>query len=427
MPDFTVVEGRKSSLYNLFEEYKLSSCQVTNTRLMGALAMKIVWHKPEQTSSRLYQIIHLDYSEYGIDEYLEFECTPGDENYVQNKEEMNYYWEHFLNVMGGEAIKVRPAVMLRLIDSAMKLAGDDINREYDTEELRDFRHYALRRLGLMTSALEKEGIRAGDCSTLDAIEQTSVHELSTNATINYFLMRLADCDFEAAAYLSDYSAEELAESPLAAPGVQTLVRNTISKVSRRDDPKGDKSLRMYTCKLTTLSRSGYYHGSASIRLDGGRRDLSVVDFEIGDMLKLSDYESAMQLAQPEFITVFECKDEILDGFDGMLIAPLASSDLSAVGNGWLYTIYNKDNSHVDKAEYRLGDDVYGYALLTMGGELILMSHDLSRISILDEATFFSVYAPSISVKGRYRLDNPVFQTLCRTSGLYFDDLIEPEE
>ena len=118
---------------------------------------------------------------------------------------------------------------------------------------------------------------------------------------------------------------------------------------------------------------------------------------------------------------------MLNGCDARHISQLARAEQKACENGWVYTIYNQSNTHVEKSEYRLGDDVYGYALLTIGGELILMSHDLSRISMLDDAAVFSIYSPYLSIKGRYRLDSPVFHTLCHTPGVLFDDLIEPDE
>ena len=81
---------------------------------------------------------------------------------------------------------------------------------------------------------------------------------------------------------------------------------------------------------------------------------------------------------------------------------------------------------MDTSSYRLNDDVYGFALITIAGELVLMSNELRYISMLDDSIIFSMYSPFISTKGRYRLDTPVFQTLCGAAGLMFDDLVEPE-
>lgn len=427
--ELKVIEGRQSSLYNHFREYELASCRATTSRLMGVVALKITWYKPGDASSRYHQILHLDYSEYGIDEYLEFECIPGNDNYAESKEAVKTRWNNFINVIGEAPINISTACMLRLIESALPLAEEGRPREYDSEENIRFRRYALRRLALMKEALEERGITGDACSSLEAIESVSAHNLGQYATINYFLMRLADRDFEAAAYLSDLSEEELRGSMLAQHGVQTLMRNSITRLSKKDNPRAADKLRMYSCRLTTLAKNGYYHTSLNIWLDGGRtsRDAIVTGLDIGSMTHMSAYESAMQIVQPEYITVFSCHDNMLNGFDARHISQLARAEQKACENGWVYTIYNQSNAHVEKSEYRLGDDVYGYALLTIGGELILMSHDLSRISMLDDAAVFSIYSPYLSIKGRYRLDSPVFHTLCHTPGVLFDDLIEPDD
>ena len=425
---FSVIEGRLSDRYNHFEEYEFDTCQATDTRLMGVVAMKVSWRGRENPRSRYFQVIHLDYSEYGIDEYLEFECIPGSETYKENKDDMNYYWRHFTSVMGGNVISISADKMLRLIDMAMPLAGDDIDREYDNDENREFRSYAAVRLGLMRDALEEEGFSAENCTPEDALRSASLRKLAACETINYFIMRLVDRDFDAASLLSSIDQSELRKSELAGPGIQTLIKNSIKKSNRQTDPPADGTSTPYRCRMTTLGRNGYYHATFVTYLSGDYRakDSVVTQLDVGSVVKLSDYESAIQVSRREYLTVFEVPDDILDGFDGRYISPLASCDPSVVPNGWLYTIYNKDNSHVNKAEYRIGDDVYGYALLSIGGEFVLMSNDMSRISMLDNATAMSYYAPYMKLSGRYLIDTPIFHTLCHSHGAYFADLIEPK-
>lgn len=424
---FRIVEGRLSDRYNHFDEYAFMSCQATDTRLMGVVALKVTWRGREKSRARYYQIIHLDYSEYGIDEYLEFECVPGTDTYKQNKDDMNYYWDHFTGVMGGDTVNIPPSVMLRLIEMAIPLAGDNIDREYDDPGNAEFREYALMRLDMMRSALQKEGVMSAASDPEEAMRAVSEKRLGSCAVINYFIMRLIDRDFDAAAMLSTIGRDSLEENELVQPGVQTLIKSSIKKSNEETDPPADGVSHPYRCKITTLGRNGYYHSTFVIYLssDYRSRDAVITQLDVGSVLKLSEYESAIQIARKEYLTVIQCPDEIINGFDGRYIAPLAGVEPSVVPNGWLYTIYNKDNSHVNKTEYRLGDDVYGYALLNIGGELILMSNELTRINMLDNATMMSLYAPYMKVKGRYLIETPIFHTLCHTHGAFFEDLIEP--
>ena len=118
---------------------------------------------------------------------------------------------------------------------------------------------------------------------------------------------------------------------------------------------------------------------------------------------------------------------MLESFNPSYIKPFADSVPQETPNGLLFTAYRQDNMHVDRDEYRLEDDVIGYALLSAAGELILMSHNFTDITKLDNSVIFSAYAPYITIKGRYRLDSSVLQTLCVASGLLFEELLEPKD
>lgn len=428
MAELKLIYGKKSDKYNHFSEYDFESCRAVCARLMGVVALKVTWKSKDKHRSRLYQVMHLDYSEYGVDDYQEFICTPGEEDYGEKKEEMNGLWNRFVAVMGSSVKDIDPSVMLRLIEDAMPLASEGMQREYDSDENKEFRAYAKLRLGFMTDALNSVGITSADCSSRDAIEETSPLKLSAFETINYFIMRLVDCDYPAASYLSSINLEELRDTGLTDAGIQTLVRSDIKIGDKKKDPPEDGYSFPFLCRITTLGRDAYYHATFVIWLSGSHRTTNpvVTDIKAGSVIRLSDYEAAMQVSRAEYLTVFDCKDEMMTGFDPKYIGPFANSAATMVPNGWLYTAYKGNNNHVDTSAYRLNDDVYGYGVLTIGGELVLMSNDLRSISMLDDAAIFSLYAPFLSTKGRYRIDSSVFQTLCQVPGAMFNDLVEPE-
>ncbi len=429
MAELKLIHGKQSIKYNHFRDYTFESCRAVCARLMGVVALKVTWRGTENRRERLYQVIHLDYSEYGIDDYQEFLCMPGSDDYAERRETMNSLWTQYIAVMGSELTDLDEACMLRLIEDALKLAGEDVVREYDDEENKEFRAYARLRLGLMQDALNSLGITSADCGSMDAIETVSPIKLTAYETINYFIMRLVDCDLPAAKYLSQMDEDQLRATGLMDAGIQTLVRCDIKRSSKEVDPPEDRMSFPFRCTVTALARDAYYHYTLVIWLTGNHRSKNplVSDIKLGSSIKLSDYEAAMQITRPEYLTVFDCKDDMLRGFDSKYVGPFANSAATAVPNGWLYTAYKGNNSHVDSSSYRLNNDVYGYALLTIAGELVLMSNDLHHISMLDDATIFSMYSPFISTKGRFRIDTPVFQTLCQAAGVTFDQLVEPGE
>jgi len=429
MAELKLIHGKQSIKYDHFKDYDFESCRAVCARLMGVAALKVTWRAKDNRRARFYQVMHLDYSEYGIDDYQEFICTPGSPDYGEKKEEMNGLWGRFVGVMGSDTTEIDASCMLRLIEDALLLASEDAPREYDNEENKEFRAYARLRLGYMQDALNCEGITSADCSSRDAIEEISPRRLSAYETINYFVMRLVDLDFPAASYLSSMSMDDLRSSALTDAGIQTLVRSDIERSDRRRDPSDDGTSFPFRVRVTTLAKDAYYHSTFVIWLNGNYRAANplVTDLKVGSVIKLSEYEAAMQISRPEYITVFDCKDDMLRGFDPKYIGPFENSVATMVPNGWLYTAYKGNNSHVDTSSYRLSDDVYGYAVLTIAGELVLMSNDLRHISMLDDATIFSLYAPFLNTRGRYRIDTSVFQTLCHVPGAMFEELVEPGE
>lgn len=428
MEELKLIHGKRSIRYNLFRDYTLAGCRAVCARLMGVVALKISWRSRNDEKALLYQILHLDYSEYGIDEYREFECIPGEDDYKLKKDSMKLLWDRFTSVMGSELTDISAPCMLRLIESALRLCGDDINRSYDSEENADFRRYALLRLGLMKEALSEDGIDSESCSEEEAIAELSPLNLTAFETINYFIMRLVDRDFPAAKALSSIDMEDLRSCELASPGRQTLVSCSIAISDRRKDPPSDGESYPFRCRITTEAEDAYYHSTFVIWLSGNHRAKNplVTEVKVGSLMKLSEYEAALQMNRNEYITVFKCSESMLAGFDIRYIFAFEHSLSTTVPNGILFTAYKRDNSHVDSSEYRLEGDVLGYALLSIAGELILMSHDLHSITKLDDSAIFSIYSPSMTALGRYRLDTSVFQTLCTSEGLIFDDLVEPE-
>ncbi len=398
------------------------------SRLMGVTALKLTWQGKADRRERFYQVMHLDYSEYGIDDYQEFECIPGNPDYSSKKREMNGLWNHYISVMGSELVSIDDSCMLRLVANALELAGRDLDREYDDDENVRFRAFAAMRLGLMRDALSSRGITEADCSLHDANETISPLRLSAYETINYFVMRMVDRDFDGASLLTTINKSDLADVELAQYGIQTLIRCDISKGGRKGADKAHEGSTAFRCKITTLARDSYYHFTFMIWLSGNYRSKNplVTDIKVGSVIRLSEYEAAMQIDRAEYITVFSCADSMLNGFDPKHVGPIANAAPQAVPNGWLYTAYKPNNSHVDSAHYRMDEDVYGYMLLSIPGELVIMSPDLNNISMLDDAMVFSLYSPFINTKGRYKIDSSVFQTLCRSQGALFEDLVVPE-
>ena len=60
MKKFKVINGGLSEEKNIFSDMTVSSCKATNTRLMGVVALHIIW---DNRGNEFHQLFHLDYSE----------------------------------------------------------------------------------------------------------------------------------------------------------------------------------------------------------------------------------------------------------------------------------------------------------------------------------------------------------------------------
>jgi len=412
--ELRAVDGRLSSNFNIFHDYKLASVVATDTRLMGVVALRFEWRSRQKKSDRLFQIIHLDYSEYGIDDY---------EEYTDNLDEMRYAWSYKTSVMGARTRDIPTEVAVKLIELALDVYKRSALFASGEDEHKDFRSYAEHRFNIMKQELiDQDSLNLDDLrrlSTEDAYRYAIPGKLATNEVINYFLMRLIDMDFSVLPLLTDIPEEELRDCELARHGLQSLIKCNISSVPRSDQD--------FVCLAVTLGdkTDKYFYSKINVRLSGGAREKNriVNSINVEYFNKLSDYESAMQTKRTEYITVYDVDDSLLSNFSLSDVALMANVDPVPKGNGWLYTIYNQTNDHVNRSEFHLNDDVFGTALLSIPGELVIMSYRLVDIDTFEASLMLSESINRIHLKGRYQVENQVFQTMVDTTGAMFEDLI----
>lgn len=72
----------------------------------------------------------------------------------------------------------------------------------------------------------------------------------------------------------------------------------------------------------------------------------------------------------------------------------------------------------------MNDDVYGYAILSISGEFVLMSNYLDNITSMERRLITSMYSPYITPTGRYEIEDSIFQTFCETGSAVFKNLID---
>ena len=476
MPEFRVVEGKLSEKYNSYNEFRLAKITATDTRLMGVVALLFEWESLRE-DGQIYQIIHLDFSEYGIDDYSEFRCMPDETSDKASDKasdktsdepsnaiisevsgitfrdlprrkskdpfgDMEKAWKKMTGAMGGKLVEISAEHAFVLIDTAVSIyrKSELYNSGRDNHE--KFREDALREIAKMKEALGL-GSGFGSGSNIDDEEKSEAvqdaylsvipEELSVCETIHYFLIRLTDLDFSVLPILTDISEEELADSKICMYGLQSVIKNTITQVFGEEGK--------YECRFITLGAE-YYYGLASFTVgeasgdetskekaskngrNSGRLEKGkITDFKLTYFRRMSPYETAVQTKRPEYITVYELGDDLLESLDIKELSPFEMGISKPVINGFSYTLYNKDNSHVDRLTFYLSGDIYASALISMAGELVVMSYYISDISKIEQELEPYEAEGKIRLKGRYKIKDQMFHTLCASLGAHFEDLI----
>ncbi len=423
MPKLKVVEGKLSNKYNHFNDYRFDSCIATDTRLMGVVAMKVSWTAKDGSRDKLFQLIHLDFSEYGVDDYREIFSNA--EN-PEGGREVRSEWKRISGSLGGNEVKIPFFTMVQLIDEVVETN----EKYYEGHELfiQDFRKETLIRLDLMKEASKKLLHKTSEFEDKSKEGQQLVCKspLTSFELINYFLMRMLDKDYHGASFLGDVSMSEMNRSRFKEIELAELVRNKISKATTAATPTGEATV--YKCRFTALSDT-YIYGEALITLSPRSltRTRRILEFEVTTLMHISNYEAALQLQQAEYITLYELTvpAEAFDLDDSVFGA---DATMSPAQNGIVYVIYNKDNYHVDSSNYFMNHDLYGAYLLTPNGELVVMSHDIIKITNMEADIGRSINANKLKLKGRYKLETQVFKSFSETPGAMFSEMIySPED
>lgn len=417
---FKVVEGKLSPHYNHFKEYKFEKCVATDTRLMGAVALKIKWVSERKNGSRIFQLIHLDFSEYGIDEYREFVIDAGKEKRSEFQG-LKDAWKEISSNLGGSEVELSLNDAVYFIDAA--LYTNQSHYMDHPEAIQSFRKDTICRIYQMKDA-------ADAYSSYDPLNfheiRAHIRLLSTNTTayetINYFIMRLSDHDYDAALYLSDIDYSSLQQFELARKELLTLMKNEI--ISVKGSGYSGSLGTSYDCK-TLLLGNRYYYSISSITVSRAATEHRYVvkRFRENMLIRFSEFEAAMQLKQTEYITVFNLKCRPSEFTLKHFTMSFHAAEFH-VPAGMAFIIYNSDNSHVNTDDYRLNGDVYGAYLITNAGELILMSGQIMKINMMEMDIMSGIFSENTELVERYKFDNQIFQTFTKTNGMKFSDILE---
>ena len=389
-PKLTVIEGGIPYLIKNRQKL-LISAYVTNTRLMGVLALYAHW-RIEDTDEMLdfHQFFYIDCEESGLETYTGILGS--------DRSEIDAAEQALVGGLGAIKIEITYPQLSGIL-TFYRMFNESHNLPLPKGE-------------------SEYGFLLDPGTILNPDEHTEVMRLicgeitSDYQAVNYFLMRCFGQDHRAAAFLSagDFDLDIYANYKGA-----TFCKNTIDK-----DRVYDDGATAYLCE-SLVERQGNYEIIISRVIV---KALKIVGLSHCSGFPVSAAEAAMMLAKAEFVTVYEVllSDEDMENNIGELTINF-NTIMSVQENGRLFMAFKKNNDHVNSRIFRLSNDVKGIYYLTDYGQLIVAAYTLQEIRYLENKLKASPLAPFLIPTAKYEFKEPVLFEFMQSDFEDFDDFL----
>ena len=380
----------------------LLDAYVTDTRLMGVLAVVVHWSvaSPEADGNDpdswedVYQFIYIDCEEAGLET-----CQ-----LVRGRD------------IEEEAKRIEEALVCGL--GAQKLELDERQLRLLLQNWARFNERHGLPLPQRQDAYDfllEPVIDADESEQKDLMRLLCPPIRTDEQVVNYFLMRCFGRDHEGALYLTeafDPDSGARHEGCVVYPvpsGARpqesfrldlyddylkaTFCRNRITQL--RDYPDGSME---YRCESLIEMDGSYDIAVSTVTV----RNLKVTGFTRCGSMPVTSTEAALILRKNEYITlydVFLSEDEMEDNIDEFTLG--FHTTMSEYANGRLFMSFWQNNDHVNSREFLLSNDVRGLYFLTDGGQLLLCAYSPQDVLFLERTIARSPLAPYLIPSGRF--------------------------
>lgn len=394
-PQLTVIAG--GLLAPISDKNKqLKMAYVTDTRLMGVLAIHAHWFLPDEAEKQdFHQFFYIDCEEAGLETYRSVRC----DDYLNTGGEIQEIEQSLIGGLGATKVNITAEELGALLafytefNISLGLPLPHGHHEYDF----------LLELGNKLSDEECDDLMKRICGPIH----------SNNQVINYFLMRCFGHDYRAASRLrsGDFPMDLYDEYRRT-----SFCRNVIDIKKEYDDGAIE-----YLCESLIETDNQYIVIVSRIVV----KKMRVVVFENCSKFRISPTEAAMMLAKAEYVTVYEVllDEEDLNNNIGELTITF-NTIMSSHPNGRLFMAFKDTNAHVDSREFLLSNDVNGVYYLTDFGQLIVAAYSLQEIRLMENKLKVSPLAPYLMTTAKYEFKEPILYEFINSDFEDFDDFLE---
>ena len=358
----------------------------TDTRLMGVLGVCIHWElEKNEIPEDFYQYFYLDAEEYALENYVSVRGN--------NPEELHKVERTLIGGLGGTKVSLTEReckILLQHFAEMNKRLKLPLPDKYDEYSF-------LLEEDAETLPQEMTNIMQKICTPI-----TNDYQL-----VHYFLMRVFGKDPYAAKYLASPKVDLSIYDDVPAA---TLCKNVV-------DIDHSAFMDTYITESLVELNNSYGIAISKVELDGRKR---VIGFERINFFKVSAAEAAMQLARPEFMTIYTLLFDPTE-FEIRCGSLIDRAILTQHASGNLYMVFNENNDHVKNKVYKLNEDVNGFMYITASGQLLTVAYSLDGIHKMEREIRRSPIAGGAFPIAKYEFKEPVLFDFIQSE---FDDFNE---
>ena len=373
--EFTLIQGGLNSSIPDSKK-RFVSAYVTNTRLMGVLALYAHWAVAD--GGDIHQFFYIDCEEAGLETCTVFR---GEWNF-----DMQMAEQSLVGGLGADKIPLTAKTFRWLINY-----WKDFNESkgLPLPPNKDAYSFIFEKAPKLTHG-EEASLMQNICGEITSDFQV----------VNYFLMRCFGQDEGGAAYLAE---DRVPLDIFSNYTKATFCKNTIDPGSRPHE---------YICESLVEMGGQYETIITKIRI----RKLKVARFEYCSKSPVTSTEAALMLRKTEFATVYELlmdDDEIDDNLGEFVLN--MNTVMTTHPNGRLFMAFKP----------MLSNDVKGVYFLTNYGQLIACAYDRESIIALERELASSPLRSYLMMTGQYELLDPVLFEFINSDYVDFQSFIDP--
>lgn len=325
------------------------SAKAVTSRLMGVTGFIL---ERDYEMFKTYEICYFDAEEYGFDTYKKFIVGCADD-YEPVKSEIKKRFgglgSTFVSITEKEAI-----FLMQHYANFSRKRGESL-----PGEIADY----IKFLGIFLPFTDADRYRL-----FNKISKTPETDFEL---VNYYVMRCAGNDPEAAVFLTCHDEDSFSERKKNFKPLSFLSGKPCALLRNAVDPDSSVSGR-YICE-SLLDYSGKFFIAISI-VD--TKDGIVTNSERISINQITPKEAAVITRKNCFVRIGKLHNPADDPVP-VLDQLFSTALVNRHPNGILFTIFKKDNKHVQSQIFRLDNDVKAMVLITFAGELVVASSSMT--------------------------------------------------